>query len=143
MRELANRIARLEESIGDQVQATRTAHAQGLEAMAAGLKGMKGLAGELEQSARATVAEAQGLLDQAQAVLAQAQARSSQIGRQADEAVYYLQFGDILRQKLEHVGAALAEGAELLGRRGFRGGMGRLGYGGRGGWSAFNGANWS
>ena len=35
--------------------------------MAAGLKGMKGLAGELEQSARATVAEAQGLLDQAQA----------------------------------------------------------------------------
>jgi hypothetical protein len=54
------------------------------------------------------------LLDSSLSALEQSEARTGAISRHAGDAIYHMQFGDIVRQKLEHIGAALTEAAAAL-----------------------------
>jgi methyl-accepting chemotaxis protein len=51
------------------------------------------------------------MLDSSARVVQQAEQRAGEIGRHSDDATFFLQFGDIVRQKLEHVVDALVTGA--------------------------------
>ena len=95
---------------------TATEHAQEREwrALSENHARLCRLVQQVETTASVTAAEAQALLDAAVAALEQAEGRTRQISRQANEAVYYLQFGDIVRQKTEHIAAALNDAADLL-----------------------------
>lgn len=61
-----------------------------------------------------TCLEGQHLLDSSFAALQDSANRARQRTHYADEAVYHVQFGDIIRQKVQHISAALRDGAENL-----------------------------
>lgn len=72
------------------------------------------LAEKLEATAGDTAAGAQRAIDQVLACLSAAEEAVKHVMRHANEAVYYLQFGDIVRQKTEHVTDTLREAASTL-----------------------------
>ena len=72
------------------------------------------LAAQLETNANATAAAAQGMLDQVLRGLQKSEEKMRQITQHAGEALFYLQFGDIVRQKTEHIAAALGETVNAL-----------------------------
>jgi hypothetical protein len=114
LRELADRITGLAEAMethARQAQSVVEAEWKGLSATHASLAG---LVRELATAAEVSATAAQSLLDHLLDALQHAETRMDQITQRADEAVYYLQFGDIVRQKTEHVGAALHEAAGQL-----------------------------
>lgn len=61
-----------------------------------------------------TCRRGQGLLDSCFGALQESGKRAGERDRHAGEAVYHVQFGDIVRQKVEHVAAALAETAAAI-----------------------------
>jgi hypothetical protein len=114
LRALARRIGELSQAISRQVQATQESHARRLSGLSSGFEEMHALAKQLEATAGTTAAQAQQLLDGSSGALREAEERARQIAHHANEAVYHLQFGDIIRQKGEHILAALKEAADLL-----------------------------
>lgn len=107
LRALGDRISVIAESIDLQANGTRHALAQELEILDGGHGQLHRLAQELDITARATASAAQQMLDQVLQGLQQAEQHMQTITQQASEAVFYLQFGDIIRQKSEHISAAL------------------------------------
>jgi hypothetical protein len=91
----------------------RSSQARGLQAMSSSLSEMRKLSENLETTAQTTAAEAQGVIDASLAILQRVEEHSRQIAHHADQAVYFVQFGDITRQKLEHVSEALDEAAKV------------------------------
>jgi len=114
LRALGDRISDIAESIDQQANGTRLALAQELEILDGGHGQLCRLAQQLDTTASTTATAAQQMLDQVLQELQQAEAHMRTITHQASEAVFYLQFGDIIRQKSEHISAALHEiGAKL------------------------------
>ncbi len=114
LRTLATRIARLGEDMSEAVRTTQRFQACGLARLSSSLEEMREVARRLEATATTTAAEAQQLLDLSFGALREAEERARQIAHHAGQAVYYLQFGDIIRQKGEHILAALEEAAGTL-----------------------------
>jgi chromosome segregation ATPase len=112
LRKLAERVAGLGETISEQTQAIRSPQTHGLQTIVSSLSELDKLARDLEGTANITAAEAQQILDGSCATLEAVEAHSRQVALHAGEAVYYMQFGDITRQKLEHVSLALEEAAQ-------------------------------
>jgi len=114
LRGLAARVSSVAESIQEQVRGARASQAGGIQMISASLEGMRKISDRLEGTAGQTADEAQQLLDASVAIAQEAEDRSRRIAREVDEAVYHLQFGDIVRQKLEHVTEALEKAAARL-----------------------------
>lgn len=107
LRALGDRISVIAESIDLQANGTRHALARELEVLDAGHGQLSRLAQQLETTATATASAAQHMLEQVLLGLQQAEQHMLTITQQASEAVFYLQYGDIIRQKSEHISAAL------------------------------------
>lgn len=114
LRSLADRITDLAEAMETNARQAQSAHETQWRSLSAAHASLALLGRELATAADLSATAAQTLLDHLLEALHHAEDRMSQITRRADEAVYYLQFGDIVRQKTEHVGAALREAAGLL-----------------------------
>ena len=114
LRALASQIGTGCDTLNDQVRTTESLQAQGRAAMGGNLKEMHQLAREVETAAQGASTKAQKMLDGSLTALQQAEGCTRQIAQSAGEAVYHLQFGDIVRQKLEHVTGALQKAASLL-----------------------------
>ena len=118
LRAVALRIGGLSEAISSHVHATQDSQGRGLEGLSSGFGEMQALTQRLESTASTTAGDAQQLLDHSFDALHQAEERARQIAHHANEAVYHLQFGDIIRQKGEHILAALKEAEDLLSAEG-------------------------
>lgn len=114
LRGLTMRVGRIGAEILREIQASEATQLNGLGLMSSSLHEMRALAQNLQVSAQAAAAEAQRLLDASCATLQESEERTRQLARHADEAVYHLQFGDIIRQKLEHVTSAVQDAAARL-----------------------------
>jgi archaellum component FlaC len=120
LRALAARISQLGESIQSEVERTQEAQARGIRTMKGGLEKMRSLAKSLEAKCRVTASEAQQLMDSSCATLHETESCIQEVSRHAQDAVFHLQFGDIMRQKAEHISDSLQEAAGALGRGGDR-----------------------
>ncbi len=109
LRDLAARISEGITAIASRLAATGKSLGGGLHSMDSSLQAIGALMGQLEATAIATANEAQALLDASITAVERAELRGHDIGRHADGSVYYLQFGDIVRQKMEHVIAAIQD----------------------------------
>ncbi len=116
LRELAGRITQLGQGIHSEVEKTQQAQAAGVQAMAAGIKQMRALALDLQAKSAVTAAEAQQMLDASCAMLQETEACALAVSKHAQEAVFHLQFGDIIRQKAEHISDSFNEAVGLLTR---------------------------
>ncbi|MGO8699323.1 MAG: hypothetical protein ACLQVY_16575 [Limisphaerales bacterium] len=114
LRVLAGKIAEVADSISRHLRETRSLQDRELREMSTDLGTLRDLGQSLELTAAAAAADAQTLFDSSLSALRQASERTRCIARLADEAVYQLQFGDIIRQKSEHIAAALQQTAEQL-----------------------------
>ena len=109
LRSLAEKIASLGSAIGGQSRETQ-ASLEGLTRVINGdLEQLRNLTRRSEASVRQTAEQMQRLLDSSCSALQQAEARAREITRHADDVVFHLQFGDNVRQRLEHVVAALED----------------------------------
>ena len=114
LRTLAGNVSSLADEIGRELERTSESQAQTMQKLSAGLQGIRQLSREIDAAARTTAGEAQQLLDQSLAALHEAEDCARKIAQHADDAVYHLQFGDIIRQKAEHIASALQEAVGLL-----------------------------
>ena len=114
LRTLAAKIAGVADTIRTHVQETQNSQTRDLRQMSAGVTQLRDLGRQQETAARITAAETQALFDAIVTTLQQTGERTRNIAREADEAVYHLQFGDIVRQKSEHIIHALQEAIKLL-----------------------------
>lgn len=114
MRHLAGKIGSMGETISGQSKSVQKELLGVTRAITGGLDQLRMLSQRSEATLRQTSEEMQQLLDSSWSTLQQAEERTMKIGRHANEAVYHLQFGDIVRQKLEHVVSALDEAAGLF-----------------------------
>lgn len=114
LRVLAEKISSVAERIKDHSTQTQQAQAKESDAITVGHSELCELTRQLDVTAGTTAAAAQSLLDHSLADLNQTSDCMRRITQHADEAVYYLQFGDIVRQKTEHIAAALSDAGEQL-----------------------------
>lgn len=114
LRQLAEKIKALGWAIQNQSAVTQEELGKFHRAISADLGKLRQLAQQSDATVRQTSGQMQQLLDSAWSALQQAETHARQITRHADDAVFHLQFGDILRQKLEHVISALADTSETL-----------------------------
>jgi hypothetical protein len=114
LRTLGDRITEAAQAIDQSARQAQQAQEAECEGMSASHGKLSELAKKIEATATATAAAAQTLLDESLVALKQAQAHMQRITKEAGEAVFYLQFGDIVRQKTEHIAAALQDAAAQL-----------------------------
>jgi hypothetical protein len=114
LRSLGNRITGLAGAIGDDAGAAHTTLEKERKSLTENHAQLCQLAAQLETTANATAAAAQGMLDQVLRGLQKSEEKMRQITHHAGEALFYLQFGDIVRQKTEHIATALGETVEAL-----------------------------
>jgi cell fate (sporulation/competence/biofilm development) regulator YlbF (YheA/YmcA/DUF963 family) len=114
LRALGDKITNVAHTIGEDLEEARHSQAQESKQLERDHTQLCQLAEKLEATAGETAAGAQQAIDQVLTGLSAAEAGVKQIMRHANEAVYYLQFGDIVRQKTEHVTEALREAANAL-----------------------------
>ena len=109
LRNLAARVGVLGDTIAQQAELAR-AESERLETvMRADLAGLIDLTAAAELAVRQTSQRAQSALDASWTALQEAQRHTTRIASFTEDAVYHLQFGDIARQKLEHIEATLLE----------------------------------
>lgn len=112
LRQLADQMGKLGEKITDEAQCTQTEQELLVRSITGSLAELHQLAAR-STSAVATASEhIQGMMDSSASVVEQAERRAGTIRRHSEDAAYFIQFGDIVRQKLEHVVDALATGAK-------------------------------
>jgi hypothetical protein len=112
LRQLADQMGLLGEKITDEAQCTQTEQEVLVRSITSSLAELHQLA-ERSTSAVATASEhIQGMMNSSASVVEQAERRAGTIRRHSEDAAYFIQFGDIVRQKLEHVVDALATGAK-------------------------------
>jgi hypothetical protein len=114
LRLLGDRIANLAEAIDRHAVTARTTLEAEWQTLSASHAQLCRLAEQLETTAGAAAAAAQAILDQVLGELQQSEDRMREITHHASEALFHLQFGDIIRQKTEHIAAALRETAGQL-----------------------------
>lgn len=116
LRGLAGKVAAVVDTLGIQAETSRADEEKEWRQLSANHARLCQLTAQIESASAATAAEAQSLIEQAITGLEQAARHTGKISRHADEAVYHLQFGDIIRQKTEHISAALEQAAGQLQR---------------------------
>jgi len=114
LRLLGDRITNLAAAINHHASAAHTTLEQEWKTLSASHAQLRQLAETLEATAGATAAAAQAMLDDVLQGLQQSEERMREITHQAGEALFHLQFGDIIRQKSEHIADALREAADQL-----------------------------
>ncbi len=114
IRGLSRRIGEVEGRIGDQLAAACDTETSALQRLAAELTELSGLAEQLTTTSARAAADVQARLDDLVAALASMRDRSLAIRQHTEEAVFHMQFGDIVRQKIEHVVEALGAAAGIL-----------------------------
>ena len=107
LRKLAARVRMLGDVIVEQSDLARTECAQLIHVMRFSLAALRELTAQAERAVLHTSERAERALDRSWTALQAAERHSDRIAAHAGDAVYHLQFGDIVRQKLEHVEAAL------------------------------------
>lgn len=114
LRGLGDRIMVVAGAIDSHIGATRAAQQKEWRDLSTSYSHLCDLAEQLKTAASATADEAQRMLDRVLHGLEQAGECMRQITHRTEEAVFYLQFGDIVRQKTEHIADALDEIADAL-----------------------------
>lgn len=114
LRTLGDRITSLAEAINGHAGAAHAMLEAEWKTLSVSHAQLCRLATELEATAGATATDAQAMLDRVLQGLQQSEARMQEITHQAGEALFHLQFGDIIRQKTEHIAEALREAADQL-----------------------------
>jgi len=109
LRKLARKVGTLGEAISDQARTAQEESERLGSTMAAGLKELGQLTLGAGETVRQTSARVQSVLDASWTALQDVERNTTRIAGHASDAVYHLQFGDIVRQKLEHVSEALTE----------------------------------
>ena len=120
IRGLARRIATVEGKVGKELIGARNEETARVKELQLGLGAMRDLAGQLERTSARAAGEVQNGLDRIVSIMNVTRQNSVTLRQFAEEAVYHVQFGDITRQKNEHIVAALREVAGAL-RRAKRG----------------------
>jgi len=109
LRKLAARVAVLGGIIVDRSDLARIECEHLIQVVRSALAELREVTAQAEQTVLCTSERAERALDLSSNALQTAQRHSDRIAAYAGDAVYHLQFGDIIRQKLEHVEAALSE----------------------------------
>ncbi|HUO31117.1 MAG TPA: hypothetical protein VMU80_17975 [Bryobacteraceae bacterium] len=117
LRRLAGRVRTLGDNIAQQAEASRTESEQLGRAVGKSRAGLRELTSQAEAAVRQTSERVEQAIEHSWTMLQEAEQRTARIAQHVGNAVYHLQFGDIVRQKLEHIEAALRETpAELHGQ---------------------------
>lgn len=111
LRKLAEKVGTLGTSIADQAESAQEESERLARNMTAGLAELGKLVEGAEGTLRDTVARVEEVIRASWTALQEAEQETAQIASHANTAVYHLQFGDIVRQKLEHVAEAFEEAA--------------------------------
>ncbi len=110
LRQLADQMGTLGEKITNEAQRTQTEQEQLVRSITVSLDELQQLARQSTAAVATASEHIQGMMDSSASVVDQAHQRAETIRRHSEEAAYFIQFGDIVRQKLEHVVDALASG---------------------------------
>ena len=114
MRVIGVKVLALVDHIGTDATQTQAEQSRVLEGLAKNFEQLRTVATEAETTVCTTSREVQSLLGTLFNSLKDVEVHSQEVARHANEAVYQLQFGDIGRQKSEHIVAALDEIAPEL-----------------------------
>jgi DNA-binding protein H-NS len=114
LRGLTGRVGKVAQQILTQIHSVEGQQVRALGTLSRDLEEARKVAQNLESSARCAAAEAQELLDASCAALQESERQIREVARHADEAVYHMQFGDIIRQKLEHVTSSIQTAATQM-----------------------------
>lgn len=114
LRTVVGRLQALASDIAAHAETNHTALARVLRSMDEDLSRMRSVAGASQHAAEEAQRKVREFLEDSLAALSQTDVHASSLTRAAEQAVFHLQFGDIIRQKLEHVTAALRECAATL-----------------------------
>lgn len=111
LRTLAGKVGMLGAAMAEQAESAQYESERLDRAMTAGLAELDELTAHAERTVRETAARVEKVLQASWTALQEAERDTALIAAHANAAVYHLQFGDIVRQKLEHVAAAFEEAA--------------------------------
>ncbi len=111
---LAEQIGAVGEAVSGQAKSAYLELGGLVRAIRGGSEQLRGITAHTGLEVERTCARGQALLDSSLTTLKQSSDRARQRDRLAQEAVYHVQFGDIVRQKIEHIAEALRETAETL-----------------------------
>ncbi len=114
IRGLSRRITTVENAISGELGRAQGEELAGLRELEAELGAMRELAHQLEQTSADAAGKVQDGVNRTVGLMAATRERSAQIRRHTEEAVYQVQFGDITRQKIEHVVTVVREAAQGL-----------------------------
>jgi methyl-accepting chemotaxis protein len=111
LRKLAAKVGALGEAIAGQAHAAQEESERLGRTMTASLAELGQLTARADATVRQTSVRAESVLHASWTALQEADRDTARIAAHASDAVYHLQFGDIVRQKLEHVVDAFGEAA--------------------------------
>jgi hypothetical protein len=109
LRRLAAKVATLGEAIADQAKSAQDESERLGRTTTASLAELGQLTERADATVRQTSARVESVLSASWTALQEAERDTARIVAHAADAVYHLQFGDIVRQKLEHVAEAFEE----------------------------------
>lgn len=114
LRQQANKIRNLGGAIFDQSAVTENDLKQVRDSISLDFEKLVDWTRQSESAVRTASAQMEQILDSSMGAMKEAEQHAQRITQHASDAVFHLQFGDILRQKLEHVVMALAEEGEAI-----------------------------
>jgi hypothetical protein len=114
LRRLAGKVGALGEAIAEQARSAEEEAERLGRTMTANLAELSQLTERADRSVRQTAERVEGVLNASWTALQEAERDTARIATHASDAVYHLQFGDIVRQKLEHVADAFREADPAL-----------------------------
>lgn len=114
LRQQANKIRNLGGAIFDQSAVTESDLKQVRDSISLDFEKLVDWTRQSENAVRTASTHMEQILQSSMGALKEAERHAQTITQHAGDAVFYLQFGDILRQKLEHVVMALAEEGEAI-----------------------------
>ena len=114
IRGLSRRTREVEQHIGEELERASAQEIAALRALEQELVSLRDLSRQLEITSSRTAAEVQARMNDIVAAMAAMRDCSIQIQRHTEDAVFHMQFGDIVRQKIEHTVDALHDAAAQL-----------------------------
>ena len=114
IRALSRRTREVETRISEELDRASGEELAALRSLEQELAGLRELSRNLELTSSRTAAEVQSRMNDIVAAMATMRDCSLQIQRHTEDAVFHMQFGDIVRQKIEHTVEALQTAAAEL-----------------------------
>ena len=111
LRRLAAKVAALGEAIAEQAASAEMESENLGRTMTANLAELGKLTERADRTVRQTAVRVESVLNASWTALQEAERDTARIASHASDAVYHLQFGDIVRQKLEHIADGFREAA--------------------------------